>query len=127
MIIQRQSEHELRPDQVRAMAHGLYWLAQVDGIEPKEKELIEQFLREGSVEIDLDSLAKIPFSLEELVYALDTRFLRKTFLRICVLLCQVDGEISEQEKTELRRVAQAVGVDEPLDTIIADLGEQSLE
>ena len=38
------------------------------------------------------------------MHSLDTMFLRKTFLRICMLLARVDGEISPQEQAELRRM-----------------------
>ncbi|MEJ2717208.1 MAG: TerB family tellurite resistance protein [Deltaproteobacteria bacterium] len=121
MIIQRGTEEEIRPDQVRAMAHGVYYLAGIDGITEKERELIASFLKEGGVDLDPDSLAKIPFSLEELLYSLDTVFLRKTFLKVCVLMAQADGTVSDAEMAELRRVAQALGVDEPLDALIAEL------
>jgi uncharacterized membrane protein YebE (DUF533 family) len=121
MIIQRKAEDEIRPDQVRAMAHGLYYFAGIDGITEKEQELISSFLKEGGVDLDLDSLAKIPVSLEELLYSLDTVFLRKTFLKVCVLMAQADGTVSDAEMAELRRVAQALGVDQPLDSLIAEL------
>jgi len=127
MIIQRGSENELRPDQVRAMAHGLQYLANIDGATEKEEELIRSFLEEGRVEIDLDTLAKIPFSLEELLFGLDTLFLRKTFLKVCVLLAKADGAVSDPEAAELRRLSQAMGLDEPLDSLLADLEGKSIE
>jgi len=127
MIIQRGSENELRPDQVRAMAHGLQYLANIDGATEKEEELIRSFLEEGRVEIDLDTLAKIPFSLEELLFSLDTLFLRKTFLKVCVLLAKADGAVSDPEAAELRRLSQAMGLDEPLDSLLADLEGKSIE
>ncbi len=126
MIINRQAEEALRPDQVRAMAHGLYALAAIDGITETEEELLKAFLKDGGIEIDLESLAKIPFSLEELLYSLDTVFLRRTFLRVCILMARADGVVSDAEMSELRRVAQVMGVDEPLDTLIANLEGTSL-
>lgn len=126
MIISRQPEHHLRPDQVRAMAHGLHALAEIDGITEEEKELLQSFLKEGGVELDLESLSKIPFSLEELAYSLDTAFLRRTFLRVCILMAQADNVVTDAEMKELRRVAQAMGIDEPLDSLMADLEGKSL-
>ena len=126
MIVNRQAEETLRPDQVRAMAHGLYALAAIDGVTEKEKELLQSFLKEGGVELDLESLSKIPFSLEELLYSLDTVFLRRTFLRVCILMARADGVVTQGEMSELRRVAQVMGVDEPLDSLIEDLEGQSL-
>ncbi len=126
MLIKRQAENELRPDQVRAMAHGMYQLAQVDGVSEQEKELIVSFLEEGNVEMDLESLGNIPFSLEELLFSLNTVFLRKTFLRVCVLLARADGTVTTEELAELRRLSQAMGIDEPFDDLVAELEGKSL-
>ena len=126
MYIQRQAENEIRPDQVRAMARGLYHFAAVDGIAEEEKELLREFLREGKVDVDLDSLAKLPFSLDELLYSLDTRFLRKTFLKVCILMAKADGKVSPEEMAELRRIAQAMGIDEPVDELEAELEGKSI-
>ena len=126
MIIHRSTEDTIRPDQVRAMAHGLYYFAEIEGITEKERELILSFLKEGGVDLDLESLGKIPFSVEEILHSLDTVFLRKTFLKVCVLMAQADGTVSDSEKAELRRVAQALGIDEPLDSLMAELEGTSL-
>ncbi len=127
MIIQRDESSELRPDQVRAMAQGLYWLALIEGVTEREKALLQDFLREGGVDIDLETLAGIPFSLEGLLVSLDTLFLRKTFLRTCILMAKADGTVSSQEMGELRRLAQAMGIDEPLDALMADVEQKSIE
>ncbi|MEW6114718.1 MAG: TerB family tellurite resistance protein [Thermodesulfobacteriota bacterium] len=121
MFIQRQAEEALRPDQVKAMAHGLYHLAEIDGITPSEKELLESFLKEGNADLSVDALAKIPFSLDELLYSLEATYLRKSFMRIAFLVAQADGAISTAEMAELRRIAQALGITEPLEDIAADL------
>jgi tellurite resistance protein len=127
MIIRRTADEALRPDQVRAMAHGLYYLAAIDGVTTREKELIQSFLREGNVELDPDKLAEIPFSREELTHSLDTMFLRKAFLRACVLVARADGEISSGELAELRRLAQALGITEPIEDLTADLSPHTLD
>jgi len=126
MYVQRTTEQEIRPDQVRAMAHGLYHLADIDGIKDTEKDLIKEFLRDGNVDLDVEGLARIPFSLEALTHSLDTVFLRKTFLKTCILLCRADGVCSDQELAELRRIAQMMAVDEPLDSLMAQLEGKSL-
>ncbi len=127
MFIQRQPEETLRPDQVRTMATGLYHLANIDGISDEEKRLIQDFLKDGNVDLDVENLASLPFSLDEILYSLDTIFLRKTFVRACVLLAKVDGRVSAEEMAELRRIAQAVGIDEPFDSLVADLDNKRLE
>jgi uncharacterized tellurite resistance protein B-like protein len=126
MIIQRQAESELRPDQVRTMAHALYHLANVDGVSESELEIIRSFLKDGGLDLDPEALSKIPFSLEGLLHSLDTMFLRKTFLRICVLLAKADGTVSAEELAELRRLSQALGIDEPFDHLVEDLEGKSL-
>jgi len=127
MIIQRDESSELRPDQVRAMAQGLYWLALIEGVTERERTLLQDFLREGGVDLDLEALAGVPFSLEGLLVSLETLFLRKTFLRTCILMAKADGTVSSQEMSELRRLAQAMGIDEPLDSLIADLEQKSID
>ena len=126
MIIRREAEKELRPDQVRAMAHGLYHLAQVDGITEHEEDVIRTFLKDGNVQMDLEALGKIPFSLEELLFSLDTLFLRKAFLKACILLARSDGEVTQEELSELRRLAQALGIDDPFESLIEDIEGKSL-
>lgn len=127
MIVQTETNDRMRPDQVRAIAHGLCYLASIDGIDDREKELIQSFLKDGNVELDLENLGKIPFSIEELTHGLDTIFLRKTFLRIGILLAKADGAVSSQEMAELRRIAVAMGIDEPLESMTEDLETKSLE
>lgn len=127
MIVQTETTGEIRPDQVRAMAHGFHYLAAIDGVDDREKELIHSFLQDGGVEIDIESLGNIPFSVEELTHSLDTVFLRKTFLRIGILLAKADGSISPKEMAELRRLAVAMGIDVPLESLIEDLEAESLE
>ena len=127
MIIQRQSEGEVRADQVRAMAHGLYHFAAIDGVTEREEALIKDFLKDGDVELDVASLGKIPFSLDELLYSLDTVFLRKTFLKVCVLMARADGTVTDLELAELRRISQAMGIDQSMDDLVADLEGKSLD
>ncbi len=127
MIIHMEESSGLRPDQVRAIAQGLYWLAQIDGINEREETLLKDFLKEGGLDLQLDKLASVPFSLEGLKASLDTLFLRKTFLRTCILVAQADGSISSEEMTELRRLSQALEIDESLDTLIADVENKAIE
>jgi len=126
MLIQRSADEVLRPDQVRAMAHGLYHLAAIDGVTEQEKELIQSFLREGGVDLEVDKLADIPFSREELTHSLDAMFLRRAFLRVCVLVAQADGEVSPDELAELRGLSQALDISEPIEDLAADLGDRTL-
>ncbi len=127
MIIQREQSSELRPDQVRAMAQGLYWLAQIEGVSKRERTLLQDFLREGGLDLDLETLAAVPFSLEGLMVSLDTLFLRKTFLRTCILMAKADGSVSQQEMSELRRLSQAMGINDSLDSLMADVEDKSIE
>jgi len=127
MIIQRHSEEQIRPDQVRVMASGLLHLARIDGITDSEKGLIESFLEEGKVDLDLDRLALIPFTIEGLLAGLDTSFLRKTFLRVAVALAVADGTVSNEEMGELRRLGQALGIDVPIEALVAEVEGKSLE
>jgi hypothetical protein len=121
MIIQQESEDALRPDQVRAMARGFYHLASVDSISEQEKELISDFLKHGKLELDLEAVSKIPFSVEGLAYALDTMFLRKLFLKACIILVRSDEKISPEEKAELERLAKGLGFDDTIDSLLSEV------
>jgi tellurite resistance protein len=126
MFIQRHSEREIRPDQVRAMARGLYYLAERDGITESEKDLLRNFLKEGGIDLDLEALARAPFSIEELQHGLDTIFLRKAFLKVCILMARADGTISPEETAALRRLSQALNVEVPLESLMEDLEGRAL-
>jgi tellurite resistance protein len=126
MFIRREAESEIRPDQVKAMAHGLYYLAEIDGVTPAEQTMLEELLNEGNTGVDVAGLAEIPFSIEGLVHSLDTAFLRKSFIRIAILLARADGKISDEEMAVLRRLAQALGITESLESLAADLEGQRL-
>jgi len=126
MFIQRHSEREIRPDQVRAMARGLYYLAERDGITENEEQLLCDFLKEGGIDLDPESLSRAPFSIEELQHGLDTIFLRKAFLKVCILMARADGAISEEEIATLRRLSQALGIVEPLESLVEDVEGKSL-
>jgi tellurite resistance protein len=71
-------------------------------------------------------LADIPFSIEELSHSLDSAFLRKSFLRIAILVARADGKISDEEMAVLRRMAQALGINESLESLAADLEGKQL-
>jgi hypothetical protein len=43
------------------------------------------------------------------------------------LMAKADGTVSSQEMGELRRLAQAMGIDEPLDALMADVEQKSIE
>jgi hypothetical protein len=126
MIVQSESTTTLRPDQVRAMAQGLYHFAQVDGIDDREREAIASFLRDGGVDMEVEALSKIPFTIGSLLESLDTVFLRKVFLRASVIVLRADETISSNELGELRRIAVAIGIDEPIESLIEDLPKTSL-
>jgi hypothetical protein len=109
------------------MAGGLYHLAAIDGVTESERELLGLFLKDGGVDMDLDALARIPFSLEGLMASLDTAFLRKTFLKVALLTARADGTVSDAEAAELRRVAQALGIDESIDAMLAGMSSSDSE
>jgi tellurite resistance protein len=43
------------------------------------------------------------------------------------LMARADGTVSSQEMAELRRLAQAMDIDEPLDSLMADVDDKSVE
>lgn len=93
-------------------ARGLYYVAVCDGLVPIEREALAGFLARVGLPPDVDALADPPFELEEAARALHTTWLRRTFVRACRLMAQIDGEVTPAERDALRSLAAALGVDQ---------------
>lgn len=121
------SNQLMRPDQAEIFARGLYWLADIDGIDDREVELIRAFLEEVGQRGLLGSLGKGAFDITAAAEALETSFLRRVFLRTAIVLLQADGEISPEELEAVRSVAIAFEQEEHLDELLQEAQGQTLD
>ena len=97
----------LSPDEVEVFASGLYYIASRDGVDPREEELLREFLRDTQCPIAYEELAERSFSPLEAAQVLQATYLRRIFLRAAVAMIRADGEYSIPERRALGEIADA--------------------
>lgn len=91
-------------------ARGLYYLADVDGIEAKEEQLIREFISESNASVSWDELKGSSFSATEAAMVLETSFHRRMFVRAAIALVKADGKFSDAERHAVGELADAFGM-----------------
>src|SRR5262249_2530400 len=106
-------EVELDEATAKAIAQGLAAVSAVDGVDPRELDLIPIFWRAvaGPKAGPAPSLSVPPIQPEELAPKLKSHGERMLFLKSAVLVTWCDGTISPQERALVRRFAAALGID----------------
>jgi len=105
-----QSAGGMSPEVIDLFARGLYHLANVDGIEDREKQLITDFLDESGTGISFDSLESSSFTAQEAALTLETTYLRRVFVKAAVALVKADGVYSDAERQAIGELADAFGM-----------------
>jgi hypothetical protein len=100
----------LAPEVVEVFARGLYHLANVDGIDEREKTLIREFLAEAECGLTLENLADGSFSALEAAMVLETTFLRSVFVKLAIAMVKADGVFSDAERQAIGEIADAFGM-----------------
>jgi tellurite resistance protein len=95
---------------VDVFARGLYYLANVDGLEDREQKLIEDFLTEAGSATKFADLKGTSFSATEAAMVLETSFLRRVFVKAAVALVKADGVFSDAERHAVGEIADAFGL-----------------
>jgi uncharacterized membrane protein YebE (DUF533 family) len=95
---------------VEVFARGLYHLANVDGIDEREKTMIREFLAEAECGLTLESLADGSFSALEAAMVLETTFLRSVFVKLAIAMVKADGKFSDAERQAIGEIADAFGM-----------------
>lgn len=103
--------HTLTGHRAITFARGLYHVAACDGVDPQEREALAAFLSQVGLPQDT-ALLTSPFDPAEAAQALDSAWLRRTFIQACRLMVQVDGQVSPAERDTLRALATALHVGE---------------
>jgi tellurite resistance protein len=92
-------------------ARGLFYLANVDGIDSKEEELLRDFIKESGSTLGFDELkADASFSMHEAAMVLETSFHRRMFITAAIAMIKADGEFSTAERHALGEIADAFGL-----------------
>lgn len=100
----------LSPEATELFARGLYHVANVDGIDNNEEELLREFLTESGCELKYEDLAEGGFSMHEAAMLLETSFQRRIFIMAAIAMIKADGEFSTAERHALGEIADAFGL-----------------
>ena len=111
---------------------GLVEVAKVDGINPKEREYIEEFFNEEISHIPdrkdekFDSVADLPFDLAEAKLKINDDDLKQFFLKSCIMLACVDT-FTDDEKALVRKYSAALDYsEENLNKLIQEVQDELL-
>lgn len=100
----------LPPSITEAFARGLYYVAAIDGLEPREEALLRNLLRETGSPLAFEDLAKGDYGPEDVALVLETSFLRRVFIRAAVAMVKADGRYTDGERRALGEIADAFGM-----------------
>ncbi len=100
---------QLNREQVEAFANGLYYLANVDGIDESERTLIAEFLQETDSGLTMEQVAAANVNPYDVADVLETAFQRRIFMRAAVALVHADGEYTDAERRAVGEFADAFG------------------
>ena len=95
---------------IEVFARGLFTIASVDGIEPREEKLIREFLAESGCKLAFEQLGDAGFSPLDAAQVFDTSYLRRVFVRAAIALVRADGHYSDGERHLLGEIADAFGL-----------------
>jgi len=116
----------MTPEKIDVFARGLYHVANIDGVDPKEMSLIQSFLKEAGQPEMAKTLPNSDFRVSELA-ALETSFLKRTFLKACLVMIRRDGKITQAEKLLVMQLALNLGLEDEFDALDQDAAKESFK
>lgn len=111
----------LNREQVEVFADGLHHIATLDGVHRGELALIREFLSEAGCSDYEASLGERPFEVERALRAFDTSFVRRLFLKACILMVRADHVVTDEERELLDFLADAFGLSEQLSALESEV------
>jgi tellurite resistance protein len=106
----QQAEPGISPEEAELFARGLYFLANLDGINDREAGLIKEFLEESGANLKWEELEGTSFSPLEAATVLQTTFMQRVFIKAAIALVKIDGHFSDAERHALGEIADAFGM-----------------
>jgi tellurite resistance protein len=97
----------LTPEVIDVFARGLFFLANVDGIDTREEKLIREFLEETGSALRYEDLKGSAFSTVEAAMVLETSHIRRVFVKAAVAMVKADGVYSDAERHAIGQLADA--------------------
>ena len=117
---------DLTSDQVKTFAAGLYTLAAVDGIDARERAIIDEFLEANGHSDAAGHVEEMGFDPVMAYEVLESSWLRGLFLKSALLLIRADGQVTADERDTLIWMANAFGVPGGYDAIVESVTGESL-
>lgn len=106
-----ESNSGLSTEAADLFARGLFYLANVDGMDEREETLLRDFIEESGCTVAFDALKKdTDFSMHEAAMVLETSFQRRMFVLAAIAMIKADGKYSQAERHALGEVADAFGL-----------------
>ncbi len=106
-----ESNSGLSTEAADLFARGLFYLANVDGMDKREEDLLREFIDESGCTVAFDALKKdAEFSMREAAMVLETSFQRRMFVTAAIAMIKADGEYSQAERHALGEIADAFGL-----------------
>ena len=116
----------MTPEKIDVFARGLYHVANIDGVDPKETEMIQIFCKEAGQPDLAKTLPSSNFHISELA-ALETSFLKRTFLKACLVMIRRDGKITQAEKMLVMQLALNLGLEDEFDALDQEAAKASFK
>ena len=116
----------MTPEKIDVFARGLYHVANIDGVDPKELTMIQSFCKEAGQPDMAKTLPSSSFRVSELA-ALETSFLKRTFLKACLVMIRRDGKITQAEKMLVMQLALNLGLEDEFDAIDQEAAKESFK
>lgn len=113
----------LTGEQIEVFADGLYYFANLDGVHENEIQVIREFLNDVGRSDYIERLPAVEFSVERASRVLDTSYLRRLFLRACLVVCMSDHALTTAEEDALEFLASVLAIDTSLRELKAELEE----
>jgi tellurite resistance protein len=103
--------------EVDLFARALYYVAAVDGVDPRELEVIRQFVRDAGYPDLVTGIEQTRFRPEEAALVLTTTDKRRLLLKTLFVLVKADGVITQPERLQMLHIADVLGLAQSLDEI----------
>src|SRR2546426_791601 len=96
--------------QLETFAAGLWYVANCDGVEARERQMIEQFLAEAGAPELMKTLPQSKFDPKSAAEVFGTGGLRDVFMKVAAVLVKGDGQFSLNEMVALSEISKHFGV-----------------
>ncbi len=110
--------------QIEVFAAGLYRIASCDGIDPRERQIINEFLDQARASDLSGRHEELPFDPVHAYRILGTSWLRATFLRAAALLVNMDGRVTPEEREMIQWLMQAFGIHGTIETLCESISTE---